>query len=124
MDELDAPIETSLDQILAYIRSHWEKVTEKNRAETDSYLECKVSTWHLPRRPQVPPCWCRCLCVTCPCVVQEAHCVTSRLSLEEEQVEALKAECNETGCKIQSLQAETESIRALVRHTGSDPELG
>lgn len=42
VDEPDAPIETSLDQILAYIRSHWEKVTERNRAETDSYLECKV----------------------------------------------------------------------------------
>ncbi|XP_023126364.2 phakinin [Amphiprion ocellaris] len=86
VDEPDAPIETSLDQILAYIRSHWEKVTERNRAETDSYLECK-----------------------------EAHCVSSRLSPEEEQVEALKAECNDTGCKIQSLQAETESIRALKR---------
>ncbi|XP_070701475.1 phakinin [Pempheris klunzingeri] len=85
VDEPDAPIETSLDQILAYIRGHWEKVTERNRAETDSYLECK-----------------------------EAQCV-SRLSPEEEQVEALKAECNDTGCKIQSLQAETESIRALKR---------
>lgn len=42
VDEPDAPIETSLDQILAYIRSHWEKVMEKNRAETDGYLECKV----------------------------------------------------------------------------------
>ncbi|XP_023267806.1 phakinin isoform X1 [Seriola lalandi dorsalis] len=87
VDEPDAPIETSLDQILAYIRSHWEKVTEKNRAETDNYqLECK-----------------------------EAQCMSSRLSPEEEQVEALKAECNDTGCKIQSLQAETESIRALKR---------
>ncbi|KAE8290442.1 Phakinin 49 kDa cytoskeletal protein [Larimichthys crocea] len=85
VDELDAPIETSLDQILAYIRSHWEKVTEKNRAESDVYLECK-----------------------------ETQC-GSRLSPEEEQVEALKAECNDTGCKIQSLQAETESIRALKR---------
>ncbi|XP_049889083.1 phakinin isoform X2 [Epinephelus moara] len=92
VDEPDAPIETSLDQILAYIRSHWEKVTERNRAETDSYLECK-----------------------------EAQCV-SRLSPEEEQVEALKAECNETGCKIQSLQAETESIRALRR--GLENSLG
>lgn len=46
--------------------------------------------------------------------MQEAQCVSSRLSPEEEQVEALKAECNDTGCKIQSLQAETESIRALV----------
>lgn len=43
VDEPDAPIETSLDQILAYIRSHWEKVTEKNRAETDCYLDRKVS---------------------------------------------------------------------------------
>uniref|UniRef100_A0A672FP25 Beaded filament structural protein 2, phakinin n=1 Tax=Salarias fasciatus TaxID=181472 RepID=A0A672FP25_SALFA len=42
VDEPDAPIETSLDQILAYIRSHWEKVMERSRAETDSYLECKV----------------------------------------------------------------------------------
>uniref|UniRef100_A0A3Q3IBX7 IF rod domain-containing protein n=1 Tax=Monopterus albus TaxID=43700 RepID=A0A3Q3IBX7_MONAL len=80
VDEPDAPIQTSLDQILAYIRSHWEKVMEKNRAEADRYLECKV-----------------------------------RLSPEEEQVEALKAECNDTGCKIQSLQAETEALRALKR---------
>ncbi|CAI5677162.1 phakinin [Oreochromis niloticus] len=86
VDEPDAPIETSLDQILAYIRSHWEKVMEKSRAETDSYLDCK-----------------------------EALCVSSKLSPEEEQVEALKAECSDTGCKIQSLQAETESIRALKR---------
>lgn len=42
VDEPDAPIETSLNQILAYIRSHWEKVTEKNRAETDCYLDRKV----------------------------------------------------------------------------------
>lgn len=47
--------------------------------------------------------------------VQEAQCVSSRLSPQEEQVEALKAECSDTGCKIQSLQAEIESIRALVR---------
>ena len=44
VDEPDAPIETSLDHILGYIRSHWERVIEKNRAETDSYLECKVHT--------------------------------------------------------------------------------
>lgn len=42
--------------------------------------------------------------------------MSSKLSPEEEQVEALKAECSETGCKIQSLQAETESIRALVSY--------
>ncbi|KAM4729022.1 phakinin isoform 2-T2 [Anableps anableps] len=86
VDEPDAPIETSLDQILAHIRSHWEKVMERNRAETDGYLDCK-----------------------------EAPCVGSRLSPEAEQVEALKVECRDVGCRIQSLQAETESIRALKR---------
>ncbi|XP_036822752.1 phakinin-like [Oncorhynchus mykiss] len=86
MDELDAPIETNLDQILAYIRSHWERVIEKNRAETDAYLECK-----------------------------QAESMGSKLSREEEELESLKTECNDAGCKIQSLQAQTESIRALKR---------
>ncbi|XP_037131394.1 phakinin [Syngnathus acus] len=85
LDQTDAPIETSLDQILAYIRNHWEKVTEKNRGETDSYQECK-----------------------------DAKCV-SRLSPDEEELEALKVQCSDAGCKLQSLQAETESIRALKR---------
>ncbi|XP_077367900.1 phakinin [Festucalex cinctus] len=92
LDQPDAPIETSLDQILAYIRKHWEKVTEKNRAETDSYQECK-----------------------------DAKCV-SRLSPDEEQLEALKVQCADAGGKIQSLQAETESIRALKR--GLENSLG
>ncbi|XP_058612593.1 phakinin isoform X3 [Onychostoma macrolepis] len=86
VDELDAPTETSLDQILDFIRSHWEKVIEKNRAETDAYLERK-----------------------------QADSVNSKLSQEEEELESLKTECNDAGCKIQSLQAETESIRALKR---------
>ncbi|KAK5611928.1 hypothetical protein CRENBAI_007145 [Crenichthys baileyi] len=86
VDEPDVPIETSLHQILAYIRSHWEKVMERNRVETEGYLECN-----------------------------EAQCVGNRLSPEEEQVEALKTECSDVSCKIQSLQAETESIRALKR---------
>uniref|UniRef100_A0A8D0CYX3 Beaded filament structural protein 2, phakinin n=1 Tax=Sander lucioperca TaxID=283035 RepID=A0A8D0CYX3_SANLU len=89
-DEPDSPIETSLDQILEFIRNHWEKVTERNRADTDSYLECK--------------------------------CVSSSLSPEQQQLELLKAECNDAGCKIQSLQAETESIRALKR--GLENSLG
>lgn len=54
MDEPDAPIETSLDQILAYIRNHWEKVTERNRAETDNYLECQVGVQRQFRWPLVP----------------------------------------------------------------------
>ncbi|XP_059419492.1 phakinin-like [Carassius carassius] len=86
VDEPDAPTETSLDQILAFIRSRWEKVIEKNRAETDAYLECK-----------------------------QTENVASKLSREEEELESLKTECSDAGCKIQSLQAETESIRALKR---------
>ncbi len=46
--------------------------------------------------------------------VQQADSVNSELSREEEELESLKTECNNAGCKIQSLQAETESIRALV----------
>lgn len=66
VDEPDAPIETSLDQILAYIRSHWEKVMEKSRAETDSYLDCKVRSSHLHRCAKV--CVCVWACLTCGCV--------------------------------------------------------
>lgn len=47
-------------------------------------------------------------------IVQQAESVNSKLSREEEELESLKTECNDAGCKIQSLQAETESIRALV----------
>lgn len=42
VDEPDPPTETSLEQILTFIHSHWEKVIEKTRAETDAYLEGKV----------------------------------------------------------------------------------
>ncbi|KAI4785570.1 hypothetical protein KUCAC02_037680, partial [Chaenocephalus aceratus] len=74
LDQPNAPIRTSLDRILSHIRSHWEALTERNRAETDCYLDGK-----------------------------------------EQQVEALKAECSDTCCQIQNLQAESESIRALRR---------
>lgn len=120
MDEPDAPIETSLDQILAYIRSHWEKVSEKNRAEAEDYLECKVRT--------STPCEEVNKGVGLPQNMydgilrpQEAQCVSSRRSPEEEQMEALKAECHDARCKIQSLQAETESIRTLVRQRLRQP---
>ena len=36
------------------------------------------------------------------------------MSRGQEEMEGLKTQCSESGCKIQSLQAETESIRALV----------
>lgn len=54
------------------------------------------------------------------CPLQEAPSLSS--SPGQEQLEALKVECSDAGCKIQSLQAEIESIRALVREghlTGS-----
>ncbi|PWA32774.1 hypothetical protein CCH79_00020364 [Gambusia affinis] len=86
VDEPDAPVETGLDRILAHIRIHWEQLTERNRADTDGYLESK-----------------------------EAPSAASRLSAEEQQAEALKAECSDVSCRIQSFQAETESIRALKR---------
>ncbi|XP_056453005.1 phakinin-like isoform X1 [Gadus chalcogrammus] len=86
VDESEAPIQTNLDQILAYIRSHWEKVIERNRAETDNYLEYK----------------------------QEGG-LGGKMSRGQEEMEGLKTQCSESGCKIQSLQAETESIRALKR---------
>uniref|UniRef100_A0A3Q2Q0H1 Beaded filament structural protein 2, phakinin n=1 Tax=Fundulus heteroclitus TaxID=8078 RepID=A0A3Q2Q0H1_FUNHE len=53
VDEPDAPTQTSLDQILAYIRGHWEKVMERNRAQTDGCLECKVRDG--PQRRLLPP---------------------------------------------------------------------
>lgn len=37
-----------------------------------------------------------------------------KLSEEEKVLENLKTECNDTNAKIQSLHAETESMRALV----------
>ena len=36
------------------------------------------------------------------------------MSRGQEEMEGLKTQCTESGCRIQSLQAETESIRALV----------
>lgn len=41
--------------------------------------------------------------------------MSSRPAPGQEQLEALKAELSDTGCRSQSLQAEIESLRALVR---------
>ncbi|XP_027025311.2 phakinin [Tachysurus fulvidraco] len=85
-DEPDLPTETSLEQILNCIHSHWEKVIEKTRAETDAYIEFK----------------------------KEGN-VDKKLSREEKELENLKTECTDANAKIQSLHAETESMRALKR---------
>lgn len=61
---------------------------------------------------------CFCVCVfvyVCTRIFkQQTDSLNSKLSREEEELESLKSECNDAGCKIQSLQAETESMRALV----------
>lgn len=85
LDEPDSNLETGLDQILDRIRAHWEQVCEQTRAQTDCTLESKEQV------------------------------LSTGLSPEQEQVESLKAEVQETSCKLQSLQAQTESIRALKR---------
>uniref|UniRef100_A0A8C0H1H9 Beaded filament structural protein 2 n=1 Tax=Chelonoidis abingdonii TaxID=106734 RepID=A0A8C0H1H9_CHEAB len=85
LEELEAPIGTGLDNILEKIRIHWEKDIEKNRIETGALLHTKVET--------------------APAVQTQ----------EEELVESLRTEFHETACKIQSLQAETESLRTLKR---------
>uniref|UniRef100_H3AGY7 Beaded filament structural protein 2 n=2 Tax=Latimeria chalumnae TaxID=7897 RepID=H3AGY7_LATCH len=86
LEEVDTPISTGLDDILEAIRAHWEKDIEKNRAEMDSILYSKQS--------ETEP---------------------AKLTQEEEAMEALRAEFHDTSCRIQSLQAETESLRALKR---------
>ncbi|XP_008169516.1 phakinin [Chrysemys picta bellii] len=87
LEELEAPIGTGLDDILEKIRIHWEKDIEKNRVETGALLHTKQTT------------------ETAPAVQTQ----------EDELVESLRAEFHETACKIQSLQAETESLRTLKR---------
>uniref|UniRef100_A0A7M4EIP5 Beaded filament structural protein 2 n=1 Tax=Crocodylus porosus TaxID=8502 RepID=A0A7M4EIP5_CROPO len=87
LEELDVPIGTGLDDILEKIRIHWEKDIERNRAETGALLYTKQDTETTP---------------------------TVRTQ-EEELVESLRTEFHDTACKIQSLQAETESLRTLKR---------
>lgn len=50
---------------------------------------------------------------------QQAEATAAVRSQEEELVEGLRTEFHETACKIQSLQAETESLRTLVSNVGS-----
>ncbi|XP_072859609.2 phakinin isoform X1 [Pogona vitticeps] len=86
-EELDIPIGIGLDDILEKFRNHWEKDIERNRTETGALLHAKPLT------------------ETTPTVQTQ----------EEELVESLRVEFHETACKIQSLQAETESLRTLKR---------
>uniref|UniRef100_A0A8C3PQJ3 Beaded filament structural protein 2 n=1 Tax=Calidris pygmaea TaxID=425635 RepID=A0A8C3PQJ3_9CHAR len=85
LEELD--VGSGLDDILEKIRIHWERDIEKNRAETGTLLRTK----------------------------QQAETIAAVRTQEEELVECLRTEFHETACKIQSLQAETESLRTLKR---------
>uniref|UniRef100_A0A8B9BV64 Beaded filament structural protein 2 n=1 Tax=Anser brachyrhynchus TaxID=132585 RepID=A0A8B9BV64_9AVES len=87
LEELDVPLGSGLDNILEKIRIHWERDIEKHRAETGALLRTK----------------------------QQAEATAAVRSQEEELVEGLRTEFHETACKIQSLQAETESLRTLKR---------
>ncbi|XP_068090590.1 phakinin [Hyperolius riggenbachi] len=86
LEEVDTPIGTGLDDILETIRIHWEKDIEKNRAESGALLQAK-----------------------------QAAALPALQIQEEEIVESLREEFHDTACKIQSLQAETESLRTLKR---------
>ncbi|XP_028926943.1 phakinin [Ornithorhynchus anatinus] len=87
LEEAGAPIGTGLVDILEAIRVHWEKDIEKEREEARALLHAKHQT-------------------------EAAQAVRSK---EEELVDSLRAEFRDTTCKIQSLQAETESLRTLKR---------
>ncbi|XP_074941806.1 phakinin [Phalacrocorax aristotelis] len=87
LEELDVSLGSGLDDILEKIRIHWERDIEKNHAETGALLRTK----------------------------QPPETTAAMRTQEEELVEGLRAEFHETACKIQSLQAETESLRTLKR---------
>ncbi|XP_059954887.1 phakinin [Mesoplodon densirostris] len=87
LEQLDVPIGTGLDDILETIRVHWERDVEKKWAEAGALLQAKQQT-EVARRAQTQ---------------------------EEKLAAALRVEMHNTSCQIQSLQAETESLRALKR---------
>lgn len=54
------------------------------------------------------------VCDTIVCCQQPTEAAPAVRTQEEDLIESLRAEFHETACKIQSLQAETESLRTLV----------
>uniref|UniRef100_A0A8D0UVN6 Phakinin n=1 Tax=Sus scrofa TaxID=9823 RepID=A0A8D0UVN6_PIG len=87
LEQLDVPIGTGLDDILETIRIHWERDVEKNRVEAGALLQAK----------------------------QQAEVARRAQTQEEKLAAALRVELHNTSCQVQSLQAETESLRALKR---------
>ncbi|KAF6312530.1 beaded filament structural protein 2 [Rhinolophus ferrumequinum] len=95
LEQVDVPIGTSLDDILETIRIHWERDVAKNRVEAGALLQVK----------------------------QQAEVAHIAQTQEEKLVAALRMELHNTSGQVQSLQAETESLRALKRgleHTLQD----
>nr|XP_012805525.2 phakinin [Jaculus jaculus] len=87
LQQMDVPMGTGLDDILETIRIQWEKDVEKKRVETGALLQAK----------------------------QETEVARVSQTQEEKLAAALGVELHNTSCQVQSLQAETESLRALKR---------
>ncbi|XP_074229023.1 phakinin [Camelus bactrianus] len=87
LEQMNVPIGTGLDDILETIRIHWERDVEKNRVEAGALLQAK----------------------------QQAEVARMAQTQEEKMAAALRVELHNTSCQVQSLQAETESLRALKR---------
>uniref|UniRef100_A0A8D2IFX6 Beaded filament structural protein 2 n=1 Tax=Urocitellus parryii TaxID=9999 RepID=A0A8D2IFX6_UROPR len=87
LEQMNVPMGTGLDGILETIRIQWERDVEKNRAEAGALLQAKQHT--------------------------EVACVSQ--TQEEKLAATLRVELHNTSCQVQSLQAETESLRALKR---------
>ncbi|KAM7064360.1 phakinin [Molossus nigricans] len=87
LERVDVPTGAGLDDILETIRIHWERDVEKNRMEAGALL---------PAKPH-------------------AEVARGAQTQEEKRAAALRVELHNTSCQVQSLQAETESLRALKR---------
>ncbi|XP_042522006.1 phakinin [Dipodomys spectabilis] len=87
LERVDVPSVTGLDGILETIRVQWERDAEKNRAEAGALLQAK----------------------------QQAEVALASQTQEEKLAAALRVDLHNASCEVQSLQAETESLRALKR---------
>ncbi|XP_054451006.1 phakinin [Pteronotus mesoamericanus] len=88
LEQIDVPMGTGLDDILEMIRIYWERDVEKSRMRAGASLQAKQ---------------------------QQAEAARGAQTQEEKLAAALRAELHNTSCQVQSLQAETESLRALKR---------
>ncbi|XP_036917165.1 phakinin isoform X2 [Sturnira hondurensis] len=87
LEQVGVPMGTGLDDILETIRTHWERDVEKNWMEAGASLQAK----------------------------QQAEVARLAQTQEEKLAAALRAEVHDASCQVQSLQAETESLRVLKR---------